>query len=97
MIKNETICDRCLTRITKRKCYLCDSDCCGECGKREKIIFEMFICKICSQKLKAIDEGNLMGDFLESLGINVKDNLKEFLIKKLVVSGLLNGEKGNGN
>ena len=70
----------------------------GEMNRKELDVAELLDKEIRLSDI-TISEGfgNLMGDFLESLGINVKDNLKEFLIKKLVVSGLINGEKGNGN
>lgn len=88
------ICDRCHTRVSTRKCFICGSDLCNYCGiKTDYFIgyginlkYILDYCSVCSLKLKHIieKEEKEEGVILDSL----KKCLTDDLTKRLVLWGL---------
>ncbi len=92
MIKKEVlVCDICNNTFARKKCFLCDKDICSNCGNRSKVVYDMFLCKPCNSRVKMMDD-NFMEDFLETLGVDTKAKMKEYLVKRLIAEEL-SGER----
>ena len=87
MIKKEVIvCDICNNTFARKKCFLCDKDICSNCGNRSKIVYDMFLCKNCNSRVRMLDD--FMEEFLETLGVDTKAKMKEYLTKRLIADEL---------